>query len=417
MRSALWRNLGITFTENVLSKGLSLLIILTLTRMLGPEDYGRYSFIFVTVALGSALFDFGMENTAVRFTAKEKQLKYSIFGLYLVIKLLILTGLLLFLLLAGGPFFTLLNKPEISKYIPFVIFGLLGESLFLVNDTWLQANQQFRFRAILNVFRYAVSLAFIGALAMGHRLWLEWVLYLYLVPLGICALFMGQYFRFVRAWLRRPIKRGLMLEIGRYQSWMLAGSIANNLLGRVDFFLLGLWVGFHQLGIYNAAYQLCAVVSFLPLALGKVLLPALSELSEPEIISTTGDVLRGTFLMALSALCLVPLIPWVLPALLGEAYAEAVVVLQILLLAFVMSLLAMPYDQALYSLGKPGILSVGRYVQLGLIVVLNLAVIPFWGIYGAALVTLAGRVMYLFFVRQRYRALELAMSPGLEAAA
>ncbi len=403
---SLIKNLGITFFENVTTKGLNFLIILVLSRTLGPEAYGRYSFVFVAVTLCSALFDFGMENTAVRFAAKEKDHKESIFGLYLTAKLAILLGLVLLLVFGNHWIFSALQKPEISRFTGFMVVGLLGESLFFVNDTFLQADQQFVMRGILNIARYSVSFLGVLFLLTSKHLYLDWVMYIYWVPLLFSVAFLGKYATFLKAFWGKAMNPVLRTEIFRYEKWMFIYSIANNLLGRLDFFMLGFWVGFHQLGIYNAGLQLCGIVSFLPLVLGKVLLPALSEKTEAQIYETSGKMIRGTLLLSAIALVFVPLGNWAVPLLLGEQYRDSILVLQILMVAFIGSLLSMPYEQALYSLGKPDILCACRYFQLAMLIALNVLLIPVFGIYGAAGVTLLGRVVYLMQVRWFYRKFE-----------
>lgn len=404
------RNISITFGENVLTKGLSFLMILILTRTLGPNDYGKYSFIFVTVALCSALFDFGMENTAVRFASKDKTQKQSIFGLYLSVKLCTLSILVAFFFIGGGWFLTLMNKQAVTQYLPFLIVGLLGESLFFVNDTYLQANQQFKLRAFLNIARYTVTVLYVLFLLKIQMLTLEAIFYVYWVPLLLSFVFMGKYIEFIRAYFKKRLKKSFFVEICRYEQWMFIYSIANNLLGRVDFFMLGFWVNFHQLGIYNAAFQLCSIVSFLPLVIGKVLLPTLSELKEEEIFRKTSKLIRVTCLICLFAGLMIPLTYWVVPLILGKEYLAAIPILQILLLAFVFSLMGMPYEQSLYSLGKPKLLSFGRYFQLFMIIVINVILLQLAGnLYGAyivALTGLTGRILYFLFTRHFYLSYE-----------
>jgi|GEM_PF-2237985 len=402
----LLKNMSITFSESVVTKGLNFLIILVLTRKLGPEDYGKYSFIFVTVATCSALFDFGMENTAVRFAARERDKKQGIFGLYLSVKLCTLLSLVLFFVFGGDWLFSLMNKSAVSRYLPFLIMGLLGESLFFVNDTYLQANQRFQLRAVLNIIRYAVALLFILFLFVGNSVALQYVFYVYLVPLLFSLVFLGKYFSFIRDYLKKPFQKPLMGEILDYEKWMFVYSTAYNLLGRIDFFMLGFWVGFQQLGIYNAAYQLCSIVSFLPVALGKVLLPALSELGEEEVCRKTKKMIRATTLICVVAVLVMPLTYWLVPFLLGKDYIAAVPILQILLLTFIIGLMSMPYEQSLYSLGRPKVLSIGRYIQLGMIILLNGVLLPFFGmVYGAYIVAvsgLLGRLFYLVYARWFY---------------
>ena len=70
-------NLGIVVLENVLSKAFRFALIVLVARKLGPEDYGAYSLITVSVLFFYLLIDFGTENTVVKFsgqyTKKENQ--------------------------------------------------------------------------------------------------------------------------------------------------------------------------------------------------------------------------------------------------------------------------------------------------------------------------------------------------------
>jgi O-antigen/teichoic acid export membrane protein len=354
------------------------------------------------VALGSALFDFGMENTAVRFAARDKDEKQSIFGLYLSVKLGILTLLILFLGFGHTWFFGVMNKSSMAHFTPFLMVGFLGESLFFVNDTYLQAMQRFQARAWLNIIRFGVSFLFVIFLITSHQLFLEMAMFIYGIPFLFSLVFLGKYWGFLKAFWSNGLPPNIFSEIVRYERWMFVYSIANNLIGRLDFILLGLWVNYTQLGIYNAAVQLCAIISFLPLVLGKVLLPTLAELNEVQIFQTTGKMIRGTLLMSLGAVMLIPLSIWLVPLLLGQEYLESIGVLQILVLAFLAGLMSMPYEQALYSLGKPDILCGCRYFQLIVILLLNVLVIPVFGVYGAAMVTLLGRALYLLQTRWFY---------------
>lgn len=397
--SLLVRNLGLTFFEAVVTKGLNFVIILLLTRTLGPSEYGKYSFIFVMVSLLSALLDFGMENTAVRFSARDKREKYPIFGLYLTLKLSVLGIIILFFIQAQGWMFQVLNKPELVVFLPFLIVGLVGESLFFVNDTYCQANQWFRLRMILNIVRFVTCFLFVSLLIAFKQMYLQWVLYVYCIPFLFSLLFLKQYVQFLSAFWKQRLPAVLMSEIVGYQKWMMVYSIANNIISRLDFFLLGFWVSYSLLGVYNAAVQLCAIIAFLPLVLGKVLLPTLSDLSEEKIFQVSQKVIQYTLILVIIALTLVPVSPLVIPTLLGGQYQASIGVFQILVFAYSAALMSMPFEQALYSLGKPNVLCVSRYWQLLTILLVGILAIPFFGVYGAALGTLAGRLLYLLLIR------------------
>ena len=398
INSKLFKNLSIVFSETVVTKILNFVIILLLTRQLGPEDYGKYSFIFVTMAFCSSFFDFGMENTAVRFANKQNSVRNSIFGLYLFTKISILFAIIVVLSLFGGQIFTMLHKTELIKYIPFLIVGILGESLFFVNDTYLQAVQKFTLRAYLNICKYSLNLIFIVILFLEKLLYLKYVFCMYFIPLAITILFVPKYIEFLKNYFSKNLPVELFKEIVHYEKWMFVLSIGTNTLQKVDFFMISDWVSYVQIGIYNAAIQLAAVVSFLPYVFGKVLLPKLAEMKNLEICLFVKKTDKVLILICLLMTACIPLTDFVVPLLLGEQYILSIPVLKILLLAFILTFYAAPTEQALYALGLPKIITQGRYIQLFTLIGLNFYMIPKFGIVGAAFSVLAIRILYLIFV-------------------
>lgn len=400
--SKLFKNLSVVFSETVVTKILNFVIILLLTRQLGPEEYGKYSFIFVTMAFCSSFFDFGMENTAVRFANKKSETRNSIFGLYLFVKMLILFGIILVLMLFGGQFFALIHKSELTKYIPFLIIGILGESLFFVNDTYLQAVQKFTLRAYLNICKYSLSLIFIVILFLEKLLYLKYVFCMYFIPLGITILFIPKYIEFLKNYFSKNLPTEMLKEILNYEKWMFVLSIGTNTLQKIDFFMISYWVSYIQIGIYNAAIQLAAVVSFLPYVFGKVLLPKLAEMENPEICSFIKKSDKILILACIVMTLCIPLTDFVVPVLLGEQYVLSIPVLKILLFAFILTFYVAPTEQALYALGLPKIITQGRYIQLFTLIGLNFLMIPKFGIVGSAFSVLMIRILYLFFVVTRF---------------
>lgn len=407
IKTRLAKDLGIVFSENLITRGLNFIVIIMLTRLLGPSDYGKYSFVFVSMAFCSAFFDFGMENTAVRFSNKEKNTRDSIFGLYFLVKSAILISITLILILFGKNIFIALNKREIIEYIPYLIIGILGESLLFVNDTYLQAVQKYKTRAAINISRYVISLSFILILYFNNLVLLKYVFYLYFIPLLISLLFVHKYIEFIITCLRNKISTPLLKEVINYEKWMLNLSVGNNILGRIDFLMLSFWVSYSQIGIYNAAFQLSCVVSFLPYIMGKVILPKMSGLSPQEACKFTKKLFKPVLALALIIIYLIPAAVCAVPIILGGEYKDCAVILQVLLLAFTLSFLAVPFEQGLYSLGKPKFIALSKYFQILLIIALNIFTIPKYGMLWAAInlaisrFLLAITLIYLFVQQEK----------------
>lgn len=204
------KNLSITFFESIITKFFGFFITLILVRQLGPANYGVYSFILINIFTLSALFDFGMENTAIRYYNKEKYLKNSVFGLYFITKVIILFLVMLILILWGRSILITMHKPELIKYIPYFSIGLLGESLFFVNDTYLQAVQKFKFRAIINITRYIVLFSFVITLFLNKLVSLKYILFVFIIPILFTLFFIPRYFIFIKSFFSKRIPDSLL---------------------------------------------------------------------------------------------------------------------------------------------------------------------------------------------------------------
>lgn len=391
--NSLISNLKVTLFETIVTKGINFINILLLTRILGPEDYGKYSLLFVSMVFCSSIFDFGMENTAVRFSIKDKHLRNSVFGLYFLTKAVILSIITILLAFWGHNIFTALGKQAIACYLPFLIAGLIGESLFFVNDTYLQSIQHFKLRAVINIARAVISFAYIFLLMLNKVLVLKYVFFVYFLPLLFSVIFSLRYITFVKSYFCHKLPKQLINEIIHYEKWMFNLSIANNVLSRIDFFMLSLWVSYSQLGIYNAAFQLSSIVSFLPFILGKVMLPKLADLEPKATFDCVNGSIKHLLPICLLIICLIPFSCIVVPSLLGTEYQKSVFILQLLLLAFVVSLVSVPFEQALYSIGEPKLIAMAKYLQIAVIVILNTFTVPKFGINWAAINVIVTRIL------------------------
>ena len=199
LKNKFFQNVNIILIENIVSKGINFLIILMLTRLLTPDIYGKYSFISVFIIATATIFDFGMDNTSIRFAAKEKKYNKSVFGLYLITKLVLATLIIFFILFFAAKIFAQIGKSEIIEFIPFLIMGTMGEYFLLVNDAYFQSCERFKFRAFINISRYIISLIYVVILYYIGKFNLHHVLFIYFIPLFICLIFTFNYTSFIKS--------------------------------------------------------------------------------------------------------------------------------------------------------------------------------------------------------------------------
>ena len=159
---------------------------------------------------------------------------------------------------------------------------------------------------------------------------------------------------------------------------------------RVDLFLLAaLAVGAFDIGLYAVGVSVVAQLRLVPGAIGVAVLPQLAGATDAEAARLTAAVIRPTaLLMTVTAVALAPIGAIAIPRIFGAEYDAAVPPFLLLLpgvAAVGVSRVLARYFAAIHKLR--GLLVLGASV-LVLNVVLNLVLIPRYGIEGAAVASL-----------------------------
>jgi O-antigen/teichoic acid export membrane protein len=194
--------------------------------------------------------------------------------------------------------------------------------------------------------------------------------------------------------ITRPMPLAEALSFFRAALPIGGAALLRGIMPGTDVLLLGLFVAKAQVGQYSAAAKLYSLGFVLLAAYFAILLPQLSSRAAESIASVRGAVsagIRRTLLAAVPITVVALLLgPAVLRLLFGPGFDEAVPVLRILLLVLPLQLLSGHERMALLALGRQ------RY-DLGLVafsagihVAAKLALIPSFGMIGAAWGTFAG---------------------------
>jgi O-antigen/teichoic acid export membrane protein len=155
---------------------------------------------------------------------------------------------------------------------------------------------------------------------------------------------------------------------------------------RLDLILLALFWTNREVGIYATAVFLAELIWYIPAAVSTVLLPAVSA-SESEVRAKTISLkaIRHTvFLSLAAALVLAALAQWLIAFLYGPAFTPAVRALQVLLFGVVMLSPAKLIVSHLAGVGKSQYVSYLALSGLGLTLLLDIILIPRYGMMGAA---------------------------------
>ncbi|ELZ09529.1 polysaccharide biosynthesis protein [Halovivax asiaticus JCM 14624] len=196
--------------------------------------------------------------------------------------------------------------------------------------------------------------------------------------------------------LRGPVRTHVR-ELITFSAPLVVATVVGTLLTQTDTVMLGYFRSSAEVGLYSAAYPLAAGLLVVLTAFGFLYLPIASRLDAAgerdavdEIYATTT---KWVYVVTFPAFVLLAVFPAdVLALVFGPAYTDAATVLPILAAGFFVSAAAGRDRETLSALGSTTWIAVGNGAGLLLNVVVNLALIPRFGILGASVASVTSLV-------------------------
>ena len=382
-------NIGWLLADNVLRTGLGIPIAIWLTRYLGPEQSGAYSYALYFVALFGALAPLGLNTITVREIVRNPERRDEILGTTMVLKVIGALATLALILLAITVL--QLSDGQARWLIGIAALSLVFQS-FETIDFAFQARTQSRYTVWARNGAFALTgIAKIAFLWLGGPL--VAFVWLMVAESALCALgFLGMY-RY----------SGQRIGDWRYSwrcarellndSWPLVlSSVAVTIYMYIDQLMLGEMLGNHAVGIYSAVTRLSEVWYFVPMVILSSVLPAMvaaKKVSEAVYLARLQTLFAGmaAFSYAVALPTTFIATPLVL-LLFGDRYAAAgpVLVVHIWSLLFVALGVARQAYLTTENLTRFSFVSTAAGAMVN--VMMNLVLIPRFGPQGAAFATL-----------------------------
>jgi O-antigen/teichoic acid export membrane protein len=361
-------------------------------RLLGVEDFGRFSFVFSITQILLIGCDLGLHNTAVRkialaFAEDRRSDAEKAFSTFFSLKVLLSLAIV-----GCAAFFSAIFPGLTGIRLALLLFsgGMFFQSLNTALNVAFQACGKLYLGSLNSLLTAVLNLGIGGTLMLlGGRV----------AALGLANLlamsvaFLINYKIFTN-YVHRPRFAGFShwrelvwesLPVG-------LGTLFNTIAARIDMTLLLLLAGSYQTGIYSAAYRIYGTLLNVPIAIFSAVLPAMASFGkEREGVRRLFN--RSIVLMIATALPLALAFygfSGVLITLLyGKTYAASADVLRILAWSLIPAFAGMAFShvilsQASLSRRLPAIATAGMIANVGL----NLLLVPRIGNRGAAVTTL-----------------------------
>jgi O-antigen/teichoic acid export membrane protein len=402
-RPSFARSAALTYGSQVVAAFLSLLNVLIIARVLGPEGRGHVAFLTAIAWLTASLATLGVQEANANLAAAEPRTRRA----------LATNSLLLSLTLGGGMFAALAalmtifpgvagdSDPALRwitfAFLPVIVLQTLLRFLIQADYAFGVANTAFVLAPVLNVSVNGLFAA-VGILSVESAVgvWLAGQALETLIFLWYIGRRMAGFGAPDLALARRALGFGTKAHAGRV---MQLGNY------RLDQWILGAIAGPRELGLYSVAVAWAEALWYLPTALSYVQRPDLVRAARREAARLTARVFRAAVLVtAISALVMVAAAPVLCVGVFGEDFRGSIDDLRVLVWgAFGMVALKL-FGNALVARGRPVAQSIAVGVGFACTVTLDVILIPPFGGLGAALAstlsyTAAGVFAGVIFLR------------------
>jgi len=393
--------------------------LLLVTRISGAEVWGIFVLCMALLNITSILSRFGVDTALLRFVAQLKGKKEEIKGIYLqgfslVLALSIAFSILLYFF-SNIVAETVFQKPHLRPYFKVIAFALIPFTIIHLNAQTFRALKrikEFAFYQHISKFLLAVII-FVLLFYFTNMDPIAMPIYSFLAAVVIVMIFSGfgifKTFKGMKAIIIFS-KKGIL----RTAYPMMLSSSTLLLMAWADTIMIGIYKTDVDVGVYNIALKLAMVTTIALGAVNSILAPKLSDtfnnnnrMDEFKVLIKQST--RIIFFISLPILIFLLLFPEFFLSLFGQEFAIAKTTLLILLIGQAVNTMSGSVGFILQMTGKEKIFQNILLLALICNIILNIFLIPIFGINGAAISSSFSLVFWnlstCFYIYKKYNVL------------
>jgi len=377
---------------------VALFVGVYVARYLGPERFGLLSYAGSFVGLFTALATLGLDGIMVRELVKTPELRDEMLGTAFWLK-------------AGG---AILMWGAIAAAVPFthndtqtnILIVIIAFAVIFQAFNVIDFNYQAEVKSKYVVYAQLVSLV-ISSITKLVFVWLTaplvWFACVFLIDavvqaMGLLAAYRQNTGKIWNWKWRWQVAKELLRD-----SWpLILSGMVISIYMKIDQVMIKEMLGVEQVGLYAAAVRLSEAWYFIPMAITSSVFPAIinakkqSEALYYQRLQKLYDLM--VWLAVAIALPTTFLAPWVIKVLYGEAFLPAAGVLSIHIWAGVFVFLGVASSQYLIAENYTRISFYRTFIGAIVNVILNIILIPKYGINGASITTVVSYFIATFFI-------------------
>jgi len=389
--------------ERIIRLAVGLFVGVWVARYLGPEQFGTLSYAQAFVGLFGAVATLGMDGIVIKHLVKDEWNSDLLLGTAFTLKLLSAVVALVFI---GIVAFTTSNDNKDIIIITIIASALVFQSLNVI-DFYFQSKVLSKYIVKVNLISQLIaSLIRIALISTNAPL----IAFAYVIMFDAIILAVGYIYVYkhnnlsFRQWEFNKLTAS---EILKY-SWPLALSgIVISIYMKIDQIMIKEMLGKTSIGHYAAAVKISEAWYFVPIAINSSLFPAIIN-AKKRSLKEFYDRLKILYsFMLLSAVAIsIPTTiysKYIINLLYKEQFDQASTVLMFHIWAGVLVSLGVVTSSIIIANNKQNNALISTSIGAISNIILNLLMIPRFGIVGAAFATILSQIISGFIVPIYFR--------------
>jgi O-antigen/teichoic acid export membrane protein len=376
-----------TLSTSIINTAMGFITSIIISRLLGPEQQGTLKIILMLPTLLYTFLNLGLESAVMYYGSREKNCKTisrvtNKFSLVFFAVAMIVGTAAIFL---GSQVFDY-YKGIAFVYLASILLMAPANFYIAMQSALLRSENDFVRYNIFNTIKQVTYVIGILFVFLYRSIWVVIGANYLMIFVGVLLCRFGMHHKDTDA--TRPYGRDLL----KYGMKSYVSSVINFFNYRFDIVLLTPQVSKAQVGIYSVAQTLSEMIWMIPNSVSQVLLPRISAMNVAEKRAAALRVCRyvASIMIVVVAIGFV-VTPVVLPLLYGTKYLGSILPFRILLIGTFFMTYNRILGNAIAAHGRPEKNISSNIVGSAANVILNIFLIPRYGIIGAAI---AGSISY-----------------------
>lgn len=392
-----FKNTSWLFGEKILRMIVGLFVGIWVARYLGPEQFGLFSYAQSFVGLFTAFATLGLDGIVVRELVHDESRRDELIGTAFWLKLMGAFTVLVILAIAVN--FT--SNDHSTNIMVFIIASATIFQSFNVVDMYFQSKVMGKYITYANVISLLLSSIVKIALILCNA---PLIAFVWTIVFDSFVLACGFIYYYIKINSKLKIKnlkfnKSTAVDLLR-DSWpLIISGISIGFGMRFDQIFIKEMINSNAVGLYSAGVKLAESMSVVPMVITQSIFPKIFQIRKEKKKTKIINIFRIIFyfLFFISFIILF-FSPTIVELLYGDKYIDSSLILAILIFSIPMTFLNIMTSQLLLIENLQSIIMKRQILLVVCNIVLNIVLIPRYGIIGAACATLLSDTIIGLFI-------------------